>query len=94
MTVQAMRAGKSKKNFYRNCFRNVVWFAMGSIILNIALILGIYQKLVNVVEPSYYATSGVKPPIQLKGLSHPNYSSTALLPPDPIDDANESTLTQ
>jgi intracellular multiplication protein IcmM len=94
MSIKKMRDAKEGKFFYRNSFRRTVFLLITSLILNALLVIGIYFQLINKVHPNYYATSGVKPPIQLTPLSHPNYKSKPLLPPDPITDSNEKMLTK
>ncbi len=85
MSVQSLRAAREDKYFYRNGFRRATWLLMLSLFINLVLIAAIYKVLLSRVEPNYYATSGVKPPILLRGLSKPNYSSTPLLDPTPED---------
>ena len=94
MTIQQIRATREGKFFYRNSFRRVVLFLIISLVINGLLVFGIYNKLINKIEPRFYATSGVKPPIKLTAMSHPNYKSTALLPPDPVTDDNEKMLSK
>lgn len=85
MSIQKLRAQKERKHFFRNSFRNVLWIIYASLFLNIIFIIGIYQVLINVEDPDYFATSGIKPPIKLTALFHPNNSSRALLPPAPVE---------
>ncbi len=94
MTIQNIREVKGGKFFYRNGFRRTIWLLIVSLVINGILILGIYNKLVNKIEPHYYSTSGVKPPIQLSARSRPNNKPYALLKPDPETDPNESMLSQ
>jgi intracellular multiplication protein IcmM len=94
MSIQKLRDQKGKKNFFRNGFRNVLRIIYVSISLNVIFIIGIYETLINRVAPDYYATSGVKPPIRLTGLSHPNYSSEALLPPAPTESSVDVKVPQ
>ena len=57
-----------------------------SLILSTVLGLLIFRIYVTMPERSYYATSGVTPPIKLKALLAPNSSSVPLLAPDPPTD--------
>lgn len=63
-----------------------------SLLLNGLFAFGIYNQLIHRTIPSYYATSGIKPPIQLNPLSHPNDSSEALLAPDPDTDGETAGI--
>jgi intracellular multiplication protein IcmM len=47
--------------------------------------VGIYYKHITKPRRDYYATDGIGAPIQLKSMLQPNYSSKALLPPDPTN---------
>lgn len=79
MSVQALRAAREDKYFYRNGFRRATLLLILSLLVNLILVAAIYNVIVSKVEPNYYATSGIKAPILLKALSKPNYSSTPLL---------------
>lgn len=74
---------KQTKTFYRNALRRSVNLLIFSLVLNGLLCVWIYNKLITIQQPNYYATNGVKAPIQLTPLSTPNYSSTPLLAADP-----------
>lgn len=85
MSKQTLRAIRQRKGFYRNSYRRAVVMMIFSLLLNIGLIGGIYYKLVTMPERDFYATSGIKPPIELKAMATPNYSSKYLLAPAPVD---------
>ena len=76
---------KRRKHFYVNSFRKAVLFLFVSLVLNCLLIVGIYYKYITKPARDYYATDGIGAPIQLKSMLQPNYSSQALLPPDPTN---------
>jgi intracellular multiplication protein IcmM len=85
---------KKSKNFNVNIYRR------GLTALNISLVLssifGLLLFYMYLTEPErdFYATSGVAPPIQLQPLLAPNYSSNALLPPDPPAESEEKLIPQ
>ncbi len=89
MSIQAIRAEKNGKYFHRNGLRRTVLLLLMSLFINLLFIAAIYNIMLNKVEPNYYSTSGVKPPILLKALSQPNYSSTPLLDPSPDPNASK-----
>lgn len=88
MSIQAVRQVKTSKVFYRNGFRKAIVLIFFSLILNGILSFGIYNQIIHQKVPAYYSTNGMTPPGELEPLSEPNYSSKALLPPDPdsVDD--------
>jgi intracellular multiplication protein IcmM len=77
---------KNNKNFNVRVFRRSVKWLIGSISLNIVLVLCLFYVYINTPERDYYATSGITPPVLLKALAAPNFSSVALLEPDPPTD--------
>ncbi|KTC91032.1 type IVB secretion system protein IcmM/DotJ [Fluoribacter dumoffii] len=85
---------KSSKNFYVNSYRRGLIALIISLLLN--CILGFFIVYVHLTEPErdFYATSGIAPPIQLQPLSAPNYSSNALLPPDPPAESEDKLIPQ
>jgi len=76
---------KQRKNFYVSSFRKAVFFLLVSLLLNCLLVVGIYYKHITKPRRDYYATDGIGAPIQLTSMLQPNYSSKALLPPDPTN---------
>ncbi|CAM2748351.1 Component of the Dot/Icm secretion system. inner membrane protein [Legionella steigerwaltii] len=85
---------KSSKNFYVNSYRRGLITLILSLILN--CIFGVLIAYIHLTEPErdFYATSGIAPPIQLQPLSAPNYSSNALLPPDPPAENEDKLIPQ
>ncbi len=53
--------------------------------ITIVLCLAIIYMYTHKPIEDYYATSGIVPPVPLTVRADPNYSTQALLPPDPID---------
>lgn len=92
MTKQAVRAIKDSKTFYRNGFRKIIVMLIVSLVFNGLFAFGIYQKLITKKKTEYYSTSGITVPLELNVLDKPNYSSEALLKPDPIYDSEEAAL--
>lgn len=94
MSREAWSLIKQNKNF------NVHVYRRGLIALILSLgISGVLASLMfyfyaHQPEPDYYATSGITPPIQLKGLLAPNMTSQALLEPDPPTDDTPRVIPQ
>ena len=86
MITARLNKVKSSKLFYRGLFRRLLYLMIFSVMLNIIFVYFIYREIKLRPGPNYYATSGVSPPIELKALSHPNYSSTPLLKASPATD--------
>jgi intracellular multiplication protein IcmM len=82
---------KRSKGFYINSYRLGLMALIISMLLN--CFFGAMIAYIQLTEPErdFYATSGIAPPIQLKALLTPNYSSSPLLPPDPPAE-NENKL--
>lgn len=84
---------KLSKGFYINTYRRALKWLMFSLGFNVVLIVGIVFSYLNLPRVHFYATNGaialmaIKP-MELQPLDAPNYSSQALLPPDP---PNEGT---
>ncbi len=85
---------KSSKNFYVNSYRRGLIALIISLIVN--CVFGVLIGYVHLTEPErdFYATSGIAPPIQLQPLLAPNYSSNALLPPDPPAESEDKLIPQ
>ncbi|KTD24578.1 MULTISPECIES: type IVB secretion system protein IcmM/DotJ [Legionella] len=94
MSQEAWNTIKRSKSFYIRTYRIGGTSLVISLILNLLLVLGIYYLYFHEPERDFYATSGVTPPVLLNPLDEPNYSSTPLLPPDPIDDDSEKVIPQ
>ncbi len=92
MTIQAVRATKTSKTFYRNSFRKIITLLIVSLFINGLLAFGIYNKLITEKTPDYYATSGITAPTELQVYDKPNYSSEAILRPDPTLDGEEAMM--
>ncbi|KTD67790.1 MULTISPECIES: type IVB secretion system protein IcmM/DotJ [Legionella] len=85
---------KGSKNFYVNSYRRGLTTLIISLLLN--CIFGVLIAYIYLTEPErdFYATSGIAPPIQLQPLLAPNYSSNALLPPDPPAENEDKVIPQ
>jgi intracellular multiplication protein IcmM len=87
---------KKSKGFYVITYRWLLKAMMISLALNVLLIGGIILASLNLPGRHYYATNGaialmaIKP-MELTPLDKPNYSSQALLPPDPPDEGTGLT---
>lgn len=77
---------KAQKNFYRDYYRGVVVVLLFSLVLSFILVIVIIYSYLTQSLPAFYATDGVKSPIQLTPLEQPNMSETYLLPPDPPEE--------
>lgn len=86
MGRQAWHLIKRKNFFYIQTFRKAGAFLLISLVLNAVFIVAIYFAFTHQPERDFYATSGVTDPVKLTPMSTPNYSSEALLPPDPVND--------
>jgi hypothetical protein len=64
-------------------YRRFLAMILGSVLLNVLLILLISYSYLTQGAAQYYSTDGVTMPVELKPLAHPNESSTPLLPPGP-----------
>lgn len=83
---------KAQKNFYRDNYRRVITVLLFSFILSLILVVVIIYIYLTQSEPFFYATDGVKAPIQVAPLQHPNMSANYLLPPDPPDESVEQKM--
>lgn len=86
---------KHGKGFYVSTYRKALTLTMGSLFLNILLILGIIYAYIQTPRTHFYATNGAialmsitdqPEKYELQPLDQPNYSDQALLPPDPPDE--------
>lgn len=81
---------KQSKGFYVTSYRRIMKLMVLSLGLNGLLIAGVVLSFLNIPKRHYYATNGaialmaIKP-VELLPMDKPNYSSQALLPPDPPD---------
>lgn len=85
---------KGSKTFYVRFYRKLGTWLIGSLIFNIVMAGVIVYAYLHHPERDYYATSGITAPIKLTGLSTPNYSDQALLPPDPVNDDETRLIPQ
>ncbi|MGL5741190.1 MAG: type IVB secretion system protein IcmM/DotJ [Legionella sp.] len=85
---------KNSKNFYVNVYRRGLVALIISLLLS--CIIGVLMFYVYLTEPErdFYATSGIAPPIKLRPLATPNFSSNALLPPDPPMEEEDKPIPQ
>jgi intracellular multiplication protein IcmM len=74
----------TQKGFYVRLYRSCVGFLLFSLLLNGLLLVGIFYEFSTRPEPDFYSTNGVTPPVILKAMLQPNYSSKALLKADPV----------
>ena len=85
---------KHQKNFNVRVFRKGVKVLIGSLALNLIFGIFIFYEYINLPQRDYYATNGITPPMQLKAMLAPNYSSVALLEPDPPTVSVEKVIPQ
>ncbi|KTD19362.1 Component of the Dot/Icm secretion system. inner membrane protein [Legionella lansingensis] len=85
---------KSSKGFYVRTYRKGIKWVIVSLTINLFLTLAIYYVHFNEPERDYYATSGITPPVKLTPLDKPNYSSTPLLEPDPVNEDETRVIPQ
>lgn len=83
---------KQSKFFYVQIYRKVITVIVVSQAINVILCLGITYFYFNQPDRTFYATSGITPPIELTPMNKPNYSAEALLPPDPVNDEGEKVI--
>ncbi|MDP1602315.1 MAG: type IVB secretion system protein IcmM/DotJ [Legionella sp.] len=77
---------KLSKFFYVNMYRKLMTLIIASQGLNVLFCLAVTYTHLQQPERTFYATSGIIPPIKLNPLDAANKSAEALLPPDPVDD--------
>lgn len=83
---------KESKWFYVRTYRRIgVWVLM-MLLLNGVLLAFLAYSYLNRGIPDFYATNGYLVPIKLTPLTAPNYSTEALLPPDPADDMGQKAI--
>lgn len=83
MSGVVWRERMRSKSFYVMSFRKLITLSLCSMLLSLILIIDIVWVYYHQPARTYFASSGVTPPVQLSPLSEPNQSSVALLPPDP-----------
>lgn len=73
---------KQSKGFYIRSYRRAGRFLITSIGLNFFLISSICIIYINRPEHTFYATSGIVPPVALTALADANDSAQALIAPE------------
>jgi intracellular multiplication protein IcmM len=86
MRQQSLREKKGRKGFYVKGFRVSVSALLVSLVLNLMLSSGIYNRLIRIPEYKFYATDGIAAPILLTPLEAPNKSAKPLLEDDPPEE--------
>lgn len=71
------------KHFYVSTYRRLGSLFFLSVVINMALGLGIYYIYFNLPQHAFYATDGVTAPVLLTAMDAPNETSDALLANDP-----------
>ena len=84
---------RQSNRFYVETYRWAVIALFFSVMLSAILSVAIYYVYSGRGQPDFYATDGVTPPVPLKALNHPNYSSGALLANDQNDNSNSKVKT-
>lgn len=77
---------RQSKFFYAVLYRRMLMMLWVSLVLNIALSLGVYYFYFQRPPHTFYASNGVTQPIKLTPRMSPNYSTEAILPPEPKPD--------
>lgn len=83
---------KKSKFFYVKSYRILASLIIASSMLSVLLCLAIIYYYFAQPVTTFYATSGITPPVQLTPLNTANYSSQALLPPDPANDDDNKVI--
>lgn len=76
---------KQSKSFYVNIYRRGIFVLIISLGINAALSLVIYYLYFHQPIRDFYATNGITAPEKLNPMNERNYSATALLEPDSIN---------
>lgn len=82
------------KFFYVGLYRKILFLLGISLVLNLLLCVGVYYFYFHQPLPEFYASNGVTQPIKLTPRFSPNYSSEALLPPEPRPDESAKVTLQ
>jgi len=85
---------KLNKNFNVHVYRGGLTALIISLCLSAIFGLLLFYIYISQPERDYYATNGMTPPIMLKPLLAPNFSSRALLEPDPLVVPEEKVIPQ
>ena len=85
---------KNSKNFNVNVYRRGLTALIISLLFSCFFVLSMFYIYLTEPERDFYATSGVAPPIKLQPLAAPNFSSNALLPPDPVEEIENKLILQ
>jgi intracellular multiplication protein IcmM len=86
MSREAWFLIKNNKNFNVHMYRRGLSLLVISLLLNSTLGVLMFYEYIKEPVRDYYATSGITPPVKLTAMKAPNYSSQALLEPDPATD--------
>lgn len=85
---------KHSKWFYVSTYRRIIRWIFILLVTNVLLLAAVVYAHFTQAKPEYYATNGYMPPIMLTLLKTPNFSSEALLPPDPINNEVQKAIPQ
>ena len=77
---------RKSKFFYAVLYRRMLIMLWISLLINIAISLGVYYFYFQRPPHTFYASNGVTQPIKLMPRLSPNYSAEAILPPEPQPD--------
>ncbi|MCR9192452.1 MAG: type IVB secretion system protein IcmM/DotJ [Gammaproteobacteria bacterium] len=94
MGVKTWDLIKRSKQFYVKTYRGAETATVLSVLLNLALGLGIFYAYSTRSEPDYYSTYGETPPVLLTAMGAPNYSSHPLLADNGTHDGNVKEIPQ
>ena len=86
MGREAWNVIKQTKEFHVTWYRRGVKLLAVSMCLNLVLFLLCVFLATRELKHDYYASDGVRFPIELTPLDKPNTTSTHLLPPDPVSE--------
>jgi intracellular multiplication protein IcmM len=85
---------RESKDFNVSVYRRGLFILILSLFLSCIFVLYSFYIYLTEPERDFYATSGVAPPIKLQPLLAPNFSSNALLPPDPVEETENKFILQ
>jgi intracellular multiplication protein IcmM len=86
MAREAWNVIKHTKEFHVSWYRTGVQLLVISMCLNLVLILLCVYFATRDLKQDYYASDGIRFPIELNPLKKPNETSQYLLPPDPVSE--------
>lgn len=94
MSRESWNTIKQSKGFYIRTYRIATTMVGLSLLANLFFGLAIYYVHFHEPPTVFYATSGITPPIKLNPLNQPNYKSTPLLQPSPVEDNEAKAIPQ